>query len=33
MPFVSYGGTSMMFSGLLMGILLNISKSRKEETE
>ena len=26
MPFVSYGGTSMLFAGLMMGILLNISK-------
>jgi cell division protein FtsW len=33
MPFVSYGGTSMVFSGILMGILLNISKSHREETE
>ncbi len=33
MPFVSYGGTSMLFSGLMMGVLLNISKSKREETE
>ncbi len=26
MPFVSYGGSSMIFSGLMVGILLNISK-------
>src|SRR5690625_244266 len=26
MPFVSYGGTSMLFSGLMIGILMNISK-------
>ena len=26
MPFISYGGTSMLFSGMMMGILLNISK-------
>lgn len=26
MPFVSYGGTSMLFSGLMIGIILNISK-------
>ncbi len=26
MPFISYGGTSMLFAGLMMGILLNISK-------
>lgn len=27
MPFVSYGGTSLLASGVLVGILLNISKS------
>lgn len=26
MPFVSYGGTSTLFSGLMIGILMNISK-------
>lgn len=26
MPFISYGGTSMLFAGLMMGILLNISR-------
>src|SRR5699024_11188941 len=26
MPFVSYGGTSTLFAGLMIGILLNISK-------
>lgn len=26
MPFISYGGTSMLFSGLMIGMLLNISK-------
>jgi cell division protein FtsW len=26
MPFVSYGGTSMMASGLMIGVLLNISR-------
>lgn len=26
MPFVSYGGTSMLFSGFMVGILMNISK-------
>ena len=30
MPFVSYGGTSMLFAGLMVGILLNISKHSKE---
>lgn len=29
MPFVSYGGTSMLFSGLVIGILLNISKHNR----
>ncbi|MEX2601111.1 MAG: FtsW/RodA/SpoVE family cell cycle protein [Balneolaceae bacterium] len=26
MPFISYGGTSMLFTGVMIGILLNISK-------
>ena len=30
MPFVSYGGTSMLFAGLMVGILLNISKHHKD---
>ena len=30
MPFVSYGGTSMLFAGVMVGILLNISKHSKE---
>lgn len=30
MPFVSYGGTSLVFNMLAMGILLNISRQRKE---
>ena len=29
MPFVSYGGTSMLFTALMVGILLNISKHNK----
>lgn len=29
MPFISYGGTSMLFSGIMIGILLNISKQRR----
>ena len=33
MPFISYGGTSMLFSGVLIGILLRISKSREEAYE
>lgn len=32
MPFVSYGGTSMLFSGALVGILLNISKKKRLAT-
>lgn len=31
MPFVSYGGTSIMFSGLMIGILLNISKHSRNK--
>jgi cell division protein FtsW len=30
MPFVSYGGTSMLFSGAMIGILLNISRQSIE---
>ncbi|MFA5668147.1 MAG: putative peptidoglycan glycosyltransferase FtsW [Balneolaceae bacterium] len=30
MPFVSYGGTSMLFTGLMVGILLNISKHNRD---
>ncbi|MDR9415679.1 MAG: FtsW/RodA/SpoVE family cell cycle protein [Gracilimonas sp.] len=30
MPFVSYGGTSMVFAGLMAGLLLNISKHNRE---
>lgn len=30
MPFVSYGGTNMLFAGLMVGILLNISKHSQE---
>lgn len=29
MPFISYGGTSMLFTGMMIGILLNISKYRR----
>ena len=29
MPFVSYGGTSMLFAGLMVGVLLNISKHKR----
>jgi cell division protein FtsW len=32
MPFVSYGGSSMIFTGIMVGLLLNISKhNRKNE--
>ncbi|MEO1022459.1 MAG: FtsW/RodA/SpoVE family cell cycle protein [Bacteroidota bacterium] len=30
MPFVSYGGTNMLFTGLMVGILLNISKHNRD---
>jgi cell division protein FtsW len=30
MPFVSYGGTSMLFAGAMVGILLNISKHNRD---
>lgn len=30
MPFISYGGTNMLFSGLMVGILLRISKFRED---
>ena len=33
MPFVSYGGTSMMFAGLMVGILLNISKHDRDRRQ
>lgn len=28
MPFVSYGGTNMLFAGLMVGVVLNISKKK-----
>lgn len=31
MPFVSYGGTSTLFAGLMVGILLNISKHDRKK--
>lgn len=31
MPFVSYGGTSILFAGLMAGILMNISKHSKNK--
>lgn len=33
MPFISYGGTSMLTAGFMMGVLMNISKHRREEHE
>ena len=30
MPFVSYGGSSMLFTGMMVGLLLNISKHSRE---
>jgi cell division protein FtsW len=32
MPFVSYGGTSMLFSGMMIGVVLNISKNKPPRT-
>lgn len=32
MPFVSYGGTSMVANGIMVGILLNISRQSKDRT-
>ena len=31
MPFVSYGGTNILFAGLMIGILMNISKHNKNK--
>ncbi|MEQ9264295.1 MAG: FtsW/RodA/SpoVE family cell cycle protein [Balneolaceae bacterium] len=33
MPFVSYGGTSMLFAGLMVGLLLNISKHDRDRRQ
>lgn len=30
MPFISYGGTSMLFAGVMVGVLLNISKHNQK---
>lgn len=30
MPFVSYGGTSMLFAGVMVGILMNVSKHNRK---
>jgi len=32
MPFVSYGGTNLLFAGAIVGLLLNVSKHRKDRT-
>jgi Bacterial cell division membrane protein len=32
MPFVSYGGTSMVANGIMVGVLLNISRQTKKRT-
>ena len=32
MPFVSYGGTSMVANGIMVGVLLNISRQSKKRT-
>jgi len=31
MPFISYGGTSMLFAGVMIGLLLNISKHNRKK--
>jgi cell division protein FtsW len=31
MPFVSYGGTSMLANGIMIGVLLNISRQSNEQ--
>lgn len=33
LPFVSYGGTSIIFSAMAVGVLLNISSQKKEDAE
>lgn len=33
MPFISYGGTSMLFAGLMIGLLLNISKHNRNNNK
>ncbi|MEX2641024.1 MAG: FtsW/RodA/SpoVE family cell cycle protein [Balneolales bacterium] len=33
MPMISYGGTNMLFSGVMIGILLNISKQKRSHDE
>jgi cell division protein FtsW len=33
MPFISYGGTSMLFAGVMVGILLNISKHNRHDAK
>jgi len=33
MPFISYGGTSMLFAGIMIGLLMNISKNSRNSKE
>lgn len=33
MPFISYGGTNMVFAGILVGIMLNISKHQTDRRQ
>jgi cell division protein FtsW len=33
LPFISKGGTSMLFTGLAMGIILSVSRGELEEKE
>lgn len=33
MPFISYGGTSMLFAGLMIGLLMNISKNNRNSKQ
>lgn len=33
MPFISYGGTSMLFAGLMIGLLMNVSKHNRAQSK
>ncbi|MEX0661023.1 MAG: putative peptidoglycan glycosyltransferase FtsW [Balneolaceae bacterium] len=33
MPFISYGGTSMLFAGVMIGLLMNISKNNRNSKQ
>lgn len=33
MPFISYGGTSMLFAGIMIGLLMNISKNNRNSKQ